>query len=625
MIFEIFCILKCLYYFFMYKTYTYFNINKIVLLEKMYSFIIDLGPFFVKILQNIGSKQLLPPDLLEISEKSKDSVYYNTNDYSQILKNIKDTGFELESNVPIGAGSICLVYKGIYKGHNSIIKICHNNIKQKMKKGIQIIEFITNTCKFFGVYTIFINNIDFQDTIKSVNQQINLNQEVENIKRYKKQLEMHDLLNLIDVPTVYIHNNNYIIESYIDGLSYNDIVQTHKNKTFECITLVQVLSRYQAMCFDIQHGDLHTSNYLYTIENNKVKLHLIDFGLCLLSNKYTTYGRKISYKYYLPEIFTTHPIATLFTYIKAYPETISYINNENFKETFKFLRKLKPNIDDNLLIKHIYDNIDQITRKDMFDVQFENYEHLNVFFHELKNEGIKLSYLFQTTDKMNLNVLISQNGFFQTNELTSILTKEDKYCDIKLSSHDLYENFLEYYIKYVIENLPQEKYLDDIDDKIKMSYQQIIYMFQIKYKKQLDRKYIKNILLTHQHEIKDYLYHFFYRNEYYIQRNIIINKMYALFFIESDLLHGMIEYLQLKNPNGLKQEYYDIPVLDINIDNIVYSNKEIVYVHSEKGIFKDDVIIKIDEKNISNCNLQECLNMIQTGTIITFRDCFSLI
>ena len=56
------------------------------------------------------------------------------------------------------------------------------------------------------------------------------------------------------------------------------------------------------------------------------------------------------------------------------------------------------------------------------------------------------------------------------------------------------------------------------------------------------------------------------------------------------------------------------PTLKIN-------NKFIVV----QGIFKDDVIIKIDEKNISNCNLQECLNMIQTGTIITFRDCFSLI
>ena len=178
---------------------------------------------------------------------------------------------------------------------------------------------------------------------------------------------------------------------------------------------------------------------------------------------------------------------------------------------------------------------------------------------------------------------------------------------------------------YLIENLPQEKYLDDIDDKIKMSYQQIIYIFQMKYKEQLNRADIKLILLKYQKEIKDYLYHFFYRNEYYTQRNIVIDKMYTLFFLESDILHGMIEYLQLKKSNGLRQEYYDIPISDINTENIIQRRNQLIYNKCEKGIIKGDEIFKIDNKNVSKYNLDEYLNNIKIGKKITFKDCFSLI
>ena len=181
----------------------------------------------------------------------------------------------------------------------------------------------------------------------------------------------------------------------------------------------------------------------------------------------------------------------------------------------------------------------------------------------------------------------------QTNELTENLLEGEKYCNIEFKSKDLYENFLEYYIKYLIDNLPQDKYLDDIDDKIKMSYQQIIYLFQMKYKEQLNRKDIREILIKHQKEIKDYLYHFFYRNQYYTQRNIVIEKMYRLFYLESDLLHGMIEYLHLKKPNGLRQEYYEIPVSDIDIKHIVIKNNKIIYTNCEKGMFKGDEIYKM--------------------------------
>ena len=99
--------------------------------------------------------------------------------------------------------------------------------------------------------------------------------------------------------------------------------------------------------------------------------------------------------------------------------------------------------------------------------------------------------------------------------------------------------------------------------------------------------------------------------------------MYSMFYLKSDLLHGMIEYLQLKKPNGLRQEYYEIPVSDINIEHIVYNNDKLMYDCSEKGIFKGDEIYKIDNLDVTNYTLEECLKSIEKCENVTFKDCFS--
>ena len=144
----------------------------------------------------------------------------------------------------------------------------------------------------------------------------------------------------------------------------------------------------------------------------------------------------------------------------------------------------------------------------------------------------------------------------------------------------------------------------------------------MKYKEQLNRKDIKQILIQYQKEIKEYLYHFFYRNEYYSQLNFIINKMYIMFYLESSLLHGMIEYLHLKKPNRLRQEYYEIPVSDIDIKHIVIKNNKITYTICEKGIFKNDEIYKVDNLDVTNYTLEDCLKSIKICKIVTFKDCF---
>ena len=615
----------------MYKLYSFFNLDKEILLNNLYDFIVSLGPFFIKIFQNLSSKKLLPLDLLELSEKSKDCVYYSTNDYNCILNEIKNTGFKIESEVPIGAGSICLVYKGIYNGQKCVIKICHNSIKQKMERSVRLLTFLINIFTFVG-YSVLINNVDFEDILENINQQINLNHEAFNIKLYKKELEKYKLLNFCDVPDVYEHNNNYIIESYIDGLTYNEIVDKYQQKTFECITILRLISRFQFLYFDIQHGDLHTSNYLYKIENNKLKLYLIDFGLCINLTEENKMKRRKSdvellSQFYLAELGIIHPFATFITYLQHQKKNIFQCLNkdkEEYPEIFNFLRKVNPNISDDFLIEYVFNNIHTFTRKQIFTIQFKNYDSFENCILEMSN---MMKYLSITKfgEKIDSAITSSQNGMMKSLILITNLDKNKKYFDIdlNLNSTNVFDLFQNYYIKYVIENLQQDKYLDDIDDKIKMSYQQIIYMFQIKYKEQLNRKDIREILDQFQMEIKDYLYHFFYRNQYYTQRNIVIEKMYTLFYLKSDLLHGMIEYLQFKKPNGLRQEYYEIVISDINIKHIISKNNVLLYDNCEKGIFKGDQITKIDELDVTNYTIEECLKSIKKCEIITFKDCFS--
>jgi len=161
-------IFKCFYYYVSYKFYSYLNIDKTFLLKRLYKFIIRLGPLFVKVFQNISDKNILPPDIYQLSEQSKDSVYYDNNDYIKIMENIKQTGFETCGDDPIAAGSICLVYKGVYKSKPSIIKICHSNIFEKMNESVYLIQSIISFCSRFNIYNDLIKQISFDKIIEDV-------------------------------------------------------------------------------------------------------------------------------------------------------------------------------------------------------------------------------------------------------------------------------------------------------------------------------------------------------------------------------------------------------------------------------------------------------------------------
>ena len=622
-------IFKCFYYYVSYKFYSYLNIDKTFLLKRLYKFIIRLGPLFVKVFQNISDKNILPTDIYQLSEQSKDSVYYDNNDYMKIMENIKQTGFEPYGDDPIAAGSICLVYKGVYKSKPSIIKICHSNIFEKMNESVYLIQSIISFCSHFNIYHDLIKQISFDKIIEDVKMQIDLKTEVNNLENFKKDLEKYRLSDIINVPEIYDYSNNYIIESYISGLTYHDFIKKHKTKTYECLVLIRILTRLQMLYFDICHGDLHSSNYLYSLKDDKVILNVFDFGLCIdTKSKDQLFFRKIMNTFYIPELLMIHPFSAIIGYIKLYPMIVSCLTERDFPYMYDVCHQLFQNIPKNKLLKHVYTNIEDITRKQVLgNIQMDfNY------FEDGMEELFKLIdiILKQNNNQLDLSSVFVQNGITQSYRYLIDLKNNEKYCDVDIINrqqsidNNVQINFSKYQIYYLLENDIEDEHLEIANDNIQLAHQHIIFLFQDKYTTQLNKTEIKSIIEQFSENIKEYIFQLFYRNKYYIQRKIMIDSLFHQFFLESDMLHGMIEYLLLKKPNGLRKGEYTIPIKDINVSNILTETRKMTYNCCEKGIFKGDEIIKLDDKPLQE-DVEITENEILKCKTITFKDCFSLI
>ncbi len=182
---------------------------------------------------------------------------------------------KLDSEDPIACGSIAEVYKGWIDGGEVIIKMKRDHLEEYLEVDKYLINMLINS----KIYQVIVSRI-FDDKLidqskdmfevmsKTINEHLNFEQEVQNLKRMKLIFSNHPH---IIIPNVFesLCDDNYIILEYISGISlfeaHNDIILTSlMNVIFDMIFIHQLI-----------HGDLHDGNIL--IQGDKIVL--LDFGL----------------------------------------------------------------------------------------------------------------------------------------------------------------------------------------------------------------------------------------------------------------------------------------------------------------------------------------------------------
>ena len=359
----------------------------------------------IKVLTNTLSKyggvlskiaQYINNDEYDSNIYAHNNTYLKTNTHHYVLDLIKTTQlpYSLETKI-FKAGSIGLIYKGIFNNKPICFKIKYEDIEEQTEQDKQILNFI-------GKYLY--TQIDIKKALEFVmseySKELNFKHELEN------HLQMYEIWNDIDfvkIPYIYpeLCRGNILISEYVDSIDLKTFIKqgSQEEKNIFGYNLIRFIYE-NIFIHKLLYADCHYGNFLVCKQNNK--LCVIDYGHVEQISQYT-------YKYLKKIIYA--------------------LKNKNKSKFFQYCYKLK------LLCKN--SSIEEKAKDELYK-QF--YTMLEPFIVE-KKFTFSMEWI-QTIEKSRNFDLIRQWGF--PVELCSfnkvIYSLNRVLCQLK-SSHNFYEIF----------------------------------------------------------------------------------------------------------------------------------------------------------------------------------------
>ncbi len=243
---------------------------------------IAAGPFFVKLCQWLCQRpDIFNSNVISTLKDLQQYGYMHSFDQTEKLVNNDigtdyDNYFTFTGTLPIASGTIAQAYLGTLNNDPDktiIIKVVHPNILDKISNDA---ETIVAVYVFLAHYYKILNAVDISELVTIFKSQCDMRIEAINTKLFADQFRGYTS---VGFPHIMCAGNNHIIESFIDGFTYDVLV--NKRPDFLIQAKVLAMSAYLQMflCNGFFHGDCHNGNILYTIEeSDKLKVHFIDCG-----------------------------------------------------------------------------------------------------------------------------------------------------------------------------------------------------------------------------------------------------------------------------------------------------------------------------------------------------------
>lgn len=243
-----------------------------------------INTLYVKVLQTISNRNNFITESQKLALfKYTDNVPYTLNDIDTEFENqLNHENIILENNgLPIRAGCVALVYKGLLDDKVVIIKVARKNIKKKIECSLNQLHYMIKFLTFFSKnLTINVNEILHEHRSIFINQ-LDFTLEVQNLEK-----TYHNFKNIdnVIIPKVYpIFTNKYnnmIVMEYIEGGTIHDIQENDKD------TYIEIIIKYllKSLLYDrFYHADFHPGNIIFcknnACKNNICKIGVIDYGI----------------------------------------------------------------------------------------------------------------------------------------------------------------------------------------------------------------------------------------------------------------------------------------------------------------------------------------------------------
>ena len=300
------------------------------------------GPLFVKIGQNIANKsnidQTLKTTLLDLQNK-------NFNSYIIKPKYISDNYLidNIESE-PIASGSIASIYKIKYQNKDCIIKVLHQNVRNNTIKSINLFEHLKSWLNGMDFFNYFNHIVKLEQIYQELLNQTDLRIEANNLIEIKNNFSDKEFSDLVIFPEILYYDKDIIIESFLDGYEIYDFIKLYPDRKEEASHLINCV--FYKMFFDnCIHADMHFSNVKFKVENDKVKIVLLDFGLVSRITNIEDYKTFINV--YKKNIFCPD--------VKKFKDMMVKFNFNPNANIDKFKKDLDQYVDDNKISQSLND------------------------------------------------------------------------------------------------------------------------------------------------------------------------------------------------------------------------------------------------------------------------------
>ena len=177
---------------------------------------------------------------------------------------------------PIASGSIAQVYKINFNNKVAALKMLLPDIESKIEKSIKLFTSFRSSLYYINrnLYHLF-HLYDLDDYFEFLKKQIRLDQEAENFETFRT---IFSDIDRIIIPRIYYSDSTKIIMSFEEGMTLQVLEKQHPKYYHEALFLI-VAFFFKSFKNNIMHGDFHLGNYLYRIENDTLKLIVLDFGI----------------------------------------------------------------------------------------------------------------------------------------------------------------------------------------------------------------------------------------------------------------------------------------------------------------------------------------------------------
>jgi len=222
------------------------------------------GILFIKFAQWASQYQSIPATYREeFKHLLTNCSYHNLNDTLAQIPPTVLKQITINPN-PIASGSIGQVYLCRYEDRDCVIKVKHPIDSNMINRDIYIVSCVTSI--------LDIRVFDFKTFIASITQQQDFVKEVRNLRTIRENFK--DFEEYVVVPEVLEYNNSFIIETYVDGVTLDQLDESELDAFSVKLALIYIKMMYVDYFI---HGDLHPGNIIVT---KTKKVGLIDFGLC---------------------------------------------------------------------------------------------------------------------------------------------------------------------------------------------------------------------------------------------------------------------------------------------------------------------------------------------------------